>query len=293
MKQKVVAKAIIKEDDKILLLRRKGGRPSIAGLYELPGSTVHIGQQPEDALRQGLRTYLDVSAETTQIEDALSFIDPDDRLLQYVFIVFRASLKPTDRTITLNHEYDRYVWKKMSDIQHNEITQSTQQILGLRRARYIQEVVDSSDNNISDLKTTNTYAVAYCDGGSRGNPGPSAAGYVLLDEHGAVVAEGGAYLGIATNNFAEYQAVYLALERALELGIRTIDFRLDSQLVVNQMNGVYKIKSDDLREVNVRIHNVMRHFDRVTYTHVRRQYNQLADGVVNKILDANQQQDTV
>lgn len=288
MKQKVVVKAIIKENGKILLLRRKGGRPSIAGLYELPGAKVHIGQQPEDALAQGLRTHLDVSAETLQIEDVMTFIDPEDRLLQYVFIVFRASLKVTDRTIALNDQYDRYVWKKLSDIQRNEITQSTEQLLGLRLSNLVTEKIVPGNILNDDKKATISKVIAYCDGGSRGNPGPSASGYVLLDEAENVIVEGGAYLGINTNNFAEYQAVYLALEKALQIGARMVEFRLDSQLVVNQMNGLYRVKNSELLDVHRRINNTMRHFDRVSFTHIRREYNQLADGMVNKILDAHE-----
>src|SRR5690349_638472 len=132
MKQKVSTRAIIKQDGKILLLRRKGGRPSIRGMYELPGGRVHMNQQPDDAIRHALRIHTDVAAETVQLTDVLSFVDPDDRELQYVFIVYSASLKPTDKTIDLSSEYDKYVWKKLSEIQRNELTQSTQQILGLQ-----------------------------------------------------------------------------------------------------------------------------------------------------------------
>ena len=89
MKQKVVTRAIIKQDQKVLLVRRKGGRPSISGLYELPGGRVHIGQQPEDALAHALRIHLNVAPETVQLHDVMTFIDPDDRELQYVFIIFQ------------------------------------------------------------------------------------------------------------------------------------------------------------------------------------------------------------
>lgn len=285
MKQKTVTKAIIKENDKILLLRRKGGRPSIAGKYELPGGRIHINQQPEDALRHGLRTHVGVSPETIQLGDVMTFIDPDMRELQYLFVIFQASLKPADRTVRLSREYDRYVWKKESEIQRDELTQSTQQILGLQPVPFATgsepEVVDDVD----EKKTTVEHAIIHTDGGSRGNPGPSAAGYVMIDADNNMISEGGAFLGITTNNVAEYQAVYLALERAQELGIRTVDFRLDSQLVTNQMNGLYKIKNADLIPINKRIRELAAQFDRVSFTHVRREFNQLADGVVNKILD--------
>ena len=288
MKQKVSTRAIIKQDGKVLLLRRKGGRPSIRGMYELPGGRVHMNQQPEDAVRHALRIHTNVAAETVQLSDVMSFVDPDDRELQYVFVVYEAALKPTDKTIELSSEYDKYVWKRLSDIQRNELTQSTLQLLGLQEVPYAtstpQEVELATDAKNPTFKT----AVIYSDGGSRGNPGPSAAGFVVMNERGEVVSEGGAYLGITTNNIAEYQAVYLGLERAQELGVRVIDFRMDSQLVASQMNGLYKIKHPDLAIIHHRISELAGRFDKVTFSHVRREYNKLADGVVNKILDQHQ-----
>jgi ADP-ribose pyrophosphatase YjhB (NUDIX family) len=113
MKQKVVTKAIIEHDEKILLLRRKGGRPSIEGLYELPGGRIHFTQQPEDALAHALRIHLSVAPETTQLDDVLTFVDPDEREIQYVFIIYNVSLKPTEHSILLSGEHDKFVWKEM------------------------------------------------------------------------------------------------------------------------------------------------------------------------------------
>ncbi len=286
MKQKVSTRAVIKQEGKILLLRRKGGRPSIRGMYELPGGRVHMNQQPEDAVRHALRVHTNVAAETVQLSDVLSFVDPDDRELQYVFVVYEATLKPTDKTISLSDEYDKYVWKKMSEIQRNELTQSTLQILGLQEVAYATSTPQDLDIEIDEKKSSFPLAVIYSDGGSRGNPGPSASGFVVMNEAGEVVSEGGAYLGITTNNVAEYQAVYLGLERAQELGAKVIDFRMDSLLVVNQMNGLWKIKNPDLAIIHNRIKELAGRFDKVTFSHVRREYNKLADGMVNKILDA-------
>src|SRR5690606_18985618 len=134
-------------------------------------------------------------------------------------------------------------------------------------------------------KSSDDAIVIYSDGGSRGNPGPSAAGFVILNSQQEVIAEGGEYLGITTNNQAEYQGVRIGLEKAIELGYKKVDFKLDSMLVVNQMKGYYKIKNRELWPINERIRMLMTKFDRVTFTHVNRQFNQLADGMVNKTLD--------
>lgn len=285
MKQKVVTRAIIKHDGKVLLLRRHGGRPSIDGLFELPGGRVHIFQQPEDALAHALSIHLGVTNSAAQLVDVMTFVDPDDREVQYVFIVFEAILNPTGTDITLSSEYNGYVWKKMSDIQHSEITQSTQQILGLQSVPYAPGSSEIEVKKTDDEKTTYLSLRGFADGGSRGNPGPAASGFVLIDTTEKVIDEGGAFLGVATNNVAEYQAVYLALERALELGAEDVAMKLDSQLVVNQMNGIYKIKHPDLIPIHNRVRELIGRFKKVTFTHVRREFNTLADGMVNKILD--------
>ncbi len=287
MKQKVVSRAIIKQDGKVMLIRRKGGRPSIARLYELPGGRVHINQQPEDSLRRALETHIGLQASTVHLDDVLTYIDPDDRELQYTFIVYRVALSETERTIKLSEEYDKYVWKSLSDIQLDEITQSTQQLLGL-----VQLVPGShkkgSPTSVNDVKTA-TYEklITYSDGGSRGNPGPSASGFVLLDERSELIYEGGSFLGHTTNNVAEYTAVLEALDMAKNFGARVVDMRMDSQLVANQMNGIYKIKNPDLSLIHHRIKELSTEFDKVSYSYVARAYNKLADGMVNKILDAH------
>ena len=126
----------------------------------------------------------------------------------------------------------------------------------------------------------------YADGGSRGNPGPSATGYVLLDEDERILQQSGEYLGITTNNQAEYQAVKLGLKNALEMGAVEVDVYLDSLLVVNQMKGVFKVKNRDLWPIHESIKELCEKFKEVEFTHVPREMNKLADAEVNKVLDA-------
>jgi ribonuclease HI len=126
------------------------------------------------------------------------------------------------------------------------------------------------------------------DGGSRGNPGPSASGFVIQDQTGETVLEtGGKFLGITTNNQAEYRAVLFALERARELEVEEIEFRLDSLLVVNQMKGIYKVKNKDLAVIYDQIKKLVSEFKRVEFVHVLREYNKLADAEANRIMDEN------
>ena len=108
-----------------------------------------------------------------------------------------------------------------------------------------------------------------------------------MNQYEHVLHEGGMYLGITTNNQAEYHGVRLGLEKALEMNMKTVDFRVDSMLVVNQLKGIYTIKNRELWPIHERIKELVMHFEKVTFTHVRREFNQLADGMVNKILNAH------
>lgn len=127
----------------------------------------------------------------------------------------------------------------------------------------------------------------HTDGGSRGNPGPAATGIVIKDENKKILAAYGEYLGVQTNNFAEYSALLSALKRARELGATEADCILDSELIVKQMQGVYKIKEPTLQKLFVQVYNAAARFKKVTYRHTLRTGNKEADAEVNKVLDNN------
>ena len=126
----------------------------------------------------------------------------------------------------------------------------------------------------------------FTDGGARGNPGPAAYAYVLEDEDGEVVAAHGEAIGVATNNVAEYSALIGGLEKARELGITDLEVVSDSELMVKQMRGEYKVKNEALRGLSVEAGRLARQVGRVTYTAVRREHNLLADRLVNEALDS-------
>lgn len=130
-----------------------------------------------------------------------------------------------------------------------------------------------------------TEAKMYADGGSRGNPGPSAGGYAILDMENNVVITSGKYLGITTNNQAEYHSLKGGVEEAVRRGIRILHVYMDSLLVVNQMKGIYKIKNRDLWPIHHAIKELLVNFDSITFTHVPREMNKLADSIVNDTLD--------
>jgi probable phosphoglycerate mutase len=129
-------------------------------------------------------------------------------------------------------------------------------------------------------------ATLFADGGSRGNPGPAASGAVLFADDGTSLAEVGEFLGVATNNVAEWKALLAGLAKARELGIDEIAIRMDSELVVRQVTGVYRVKHADLIPLATRAKSLLRDFRSVDIRHVPRKENTAADAVVNQVLDA-------
>ena len=126
----------------------------------------------------------------------------------------------------------------------------------------------------------------YTDGGARGNPGPAAAAYVLKAEDGTVLDARGEAIGVATNNVAEYRALVAGLAKATELGVTDLDVVSDSELLVKQMRGEYRVKNQSLIDLSVEAGRLARQIGRVTYRAVRRADNELADRLVNEALDA-------
>jgi ribonuclease HI len=124
------------------------------------------------------------------------------------------------------------------------------------------------------------------DGGARGNPGPAAYGYVLEADDGTVLAAHGEAIGVATNNVAEYRAVVEGLRRAVEVGVEDLEVVSDSELIVHQMRGEWKIKNEALKVLWQQAQEQADRIGKVRYTAVRREHNELADRLVNEALDA-------
>ena len=124
------------------------------------------------------------------------------------------------------------------------------------------------------------------DGGARGNPGPAAYGYVLEAEDGHVLAAHGEAIGTATNNVAEYRGLVAGLAKAAELGVDELEVVSDSELLVKQMRGDYRVKNEALRALWEEATDLEGKLRRVRYTAVRRAHNELADRLVNEALDA-------
>lgn len=127
--------------------------------------------------------------------------------------------------------------------------------------------------------------ITFSDGGARGNPGPAGIGAIIYDDKRRVLAEISEYLGETTNNQAEYRALIAALKKAQGLAASEVECYLDSELVVRQLNGEYKVKNKDLAPLFLEIHNLRLGFKRISFNHVPREENREADRLANEAMD--------
>lgn len=291
MKQRIEVRSIVKKDERVLLLKRASGQDHLLGKYELPGGKVEPSEQPEEAIKRLIKAETGLIVHASYLSDVFTYTDGgSDHLVQRAVIVYISSLSGERGDVKLSAKHSHYIWRKVSDIQNEEITELAFLLLSTDRekssmsAAGVEGLRIQSDVSYSTKKQGEI--TIYSDGGSRGNPGPSAAGYIIKDENDRLVYEGGMYLGITTNNQAEYHGVRLGLEKAKEVGAKSVDCYIDSMLVVNQLNGQYVIRNRELWPIHERIKELIKEFDKVAFRHVKREFNQQADGMVNKILDA-------
>ena len=127
--------------------------------------------------------------------------------------------------------------------------------------------------------------IIYTDGGSRGNPGPAGFGVIIYDEHNKVVAEISEFIGVTTNNQAEYKAILAGIKKAVALGATEAQFYMDSELAVKQLNREYKVKNKDIAPIFLAIYNLTLEFKKITFTHIRREKNTEADRLANEAMD--------
>ena len=132
---------------------------------------------------------------------------------------------------------------------------------------------------------TPSSVILYTDGACRGNPGPSSAGWVIEDRQGSVITQAGVFLGNGTNNESEYSAAILGLEDAFQRGAKEVTLRADSELMIKQLKGVYRVKNERLKPLFTKLQSIISKFQRVELEHVKRHLNQAADRQANLALD--------
>ncbi len=284
MRQKVSVYGLVKQNGKTLFLRRAVGRDDIVGKFELPGGELSTTDTPLVAIKRYVTYQLDIVPTVVQLYDIQSYRSQYDSQTQRVDILYLIGM-PNDAKIQLSPRHNKFIWNLMTELQQETVTEPLRYLLTTETHTPSNVETDKNNHKHDDIKSTKYSAIIHTDGGSRGNPGPSAAGFIIQDSQQNTIEEGGAYLGVTTNSQAEYQAVRLALEAALRHQLKNVQFYIDSLMVVNQMNNIYQIKNRDLWPVHAHIKELAQQFENVTFTHIKREFNQAADTIVNKILN--------
>ena len=291
MKQRIRVTAICKKDDEVLLLKRAGGRIE-GGVpnFELPQGKIIFGEQPEEAMTRVIYENIGAQATSIQLVDVVTFTNLEGASeLGNLYIVYEVKIVGDNIKIT-NERYSAYKWMKMSETGVLSLEGASEMVLqiiatkvGTPSTRILQvgegaQVLPASD-----------FATIYTDGGSRGNPGPSGLGYYIIGPDGKELKRGGEFLGFSSSRLAEYYGLKEGLEQAIELGLKKVHFKSDSLMMVNQMNGVYKVKNKDLMQVHADVLKLLENLEAYSFSHIPRGQNVEADTEVNRVIDANTQ----
>ena len=258
-------------------MKRSRGRSEAPVFWELPTGKIKFGEQPEEAMARSLTEYTDLIASSVKLKDVITFLAPEgSSQLSNLYIIYElgisGEIKPTPR--------DRYTaYKFIKDLNAAKVRlhDTTISVLEIEEGKIAHE-------RISARSTANGITINV-DGASRGNPGPSGIGYCIYDnEH--VVERGGEFIGFATSRLAEYYAMKKGIDRAIELDYKVVHFISDSLMVVNQLNGVFNVKNQDILPIYEDIQQKLNFFDAVSFTHVPRSQNVTADSEANAAIDS-------
>ena len=279
MKQRIRVTGIIRRGDEILLLKRAVGKSERLPNYELLVGKIVFGEQPEEAMARLVYDYIGVRTEEVRLRDAITFTSlVGASELANLYIVYEVDIKDESVKIT-TERYSTYKWVKIDDMGALVLDEASLTIL---------EITNGHKGNVVKnigYRGEKIIAEVYVDGGSRGNPGPSGVGYYILGANGEVLKRGGEFLGFATSRVAEYYGLKEGIEQAVEMGIKSVRFMSDSLMLVNQMNGVYKVKNSDLIQIYDDIWKLLVNVDSYRFGYIRREQNREADREVNRVSD--------
>ena len=280
MKQRIRVVGIIKNEEGVLVFKYHRGRSEAPVFWELPTGKIKFGEQPEEAMARSLAEYTGLVADSIVLKDVITFLAPEgSSQLSNLYIIYelsvRKNMKPNPR--------DRYTaYKYIKDFENSNIhlNETSVSVLSITEEK-------TASGSASHRDTANG-ATINVDGASRGNPGPSGIGFCIYNSSGQTIERGGEFIGFATSRVAEYYAMKKGIERAIDLGYKTVRFISDSLMVVNQLNGVFKVKNQDIIPIYQDIQNKLSTFDAVSFVHVPRSQNTIADSeannAINKIL---------
>ncbi len=285
MKQRIRVTAICRKDGDILLLKRAAGRIEGLSNYELPTGKIIFGEQPEEAMARVLYENTGVRAESVKLADVVTFMNLGDASQQgNLYIVYEVTLG--DESIKIvNERYSAYKWTAVADATSMSLDEATSMVLQITSTKTAEISTRALHIGEEDRAPASDMATIYTDGGSRGNPGPSGLGYYIVGADGREIKRGGEFLGMSNSRLAEYYGLKEGIEQAIELGLKRVRFVSDSLMMVNQMNGIYKVKNSDLWQVHDDVLKLLSKLDSYSFVHVPRSQNVEADAEVNKVID--------
>ncbi len=260
MEQKIKIVLLVEFNQKILFYDGRSG-------YELLMTELSADNSPEDRINSFVQKKMSIVPEKIKVLWV-------DRGKEELIIIYKVFVSKQDYLKIFDKK--RFVWVDYNQLSVDKISNFSKEII----INYRKDYQDLSKNVNSEHKY-----ILYTDGGSRGNPGHSAIGYAIFDEDKKIL-EGNEYIGVTNSAMAEYQALARGIESAIGLKINNLECRIDNLMIVRQMNHRYQIKNRELWPINQKITDLIDQFDKINFVHIKREFNQIADDLVNKALDA-------
>jgi len=283
MKQRIRVVGIVRNEDGVLILKRNRGRSDAPVFWELPTGKIKFGEQPEEAMVRSIAEYTDLRVGTVKIRDVVTFLALEgSSRLSNLYIIYDVEIIGDSRP-TPRDRYSGYKYIKDFTTANVHLNEASVSVFEIIEGRVNSSRISSRD--------TASAASVYVDGASHGNPGPSGIGYRIMSPAGQVIEQGGEFIGFATSRVAEYYAMKNGIERAIRQGLKSARFFSDSLMVVNQLNGIFTIKNPDIIPIYDDIQKLLENFESVSFTHISRSENTVADteanAAITKILQKN------
>lgn len=288
MKQRIRVVGIVKDErGGILLLKRPQSRAEEVPAWEILTGKIHFGEQPEEALARSFYEYLGVEVSSIKLRDAVTFVGlSGSSQMENLYIVFEVVL-PDGVKLTPMDRYTAFKYLKKTELATVRLEDATMSVIDIVSGHRREAINMKPTDAIDDPRGAANGATVYVDGGSRGNPGPAAIGYYIVGQDGRVIKRGGEFIGFATSRVAEYYAMKEGMEQAIELGLKRVRFVGDNLMMINQLKGVYQVKSLDLLPIYNDVQNLLKNFDAVAFSHVKRSQNMEADREAGKALEGH------
>lgn len=284
MKQRIRVVGIVNEGDSILLLKKAQNRAEEVPAWEIMTGKIHFGEQPEEALARSFYEYLGVEVSSLKLIDVVTFVGlTESSQMENLYIVFEATLPKNVDLVPLDR-YTAFKFLNKTELSTVRLDDATMSVIDIVAGHKRAEINMKPTDAIDDPRGAANGATVYVDGGSRGNPGPAAIGYYIIGPDRKVIKQGGEFIGFATSRIAEYYAMKEGIEQAIELGLKRVRFVGDNLMMINQLKGIYQVKSKDLVPIYNDIQKLLKNFDAVAFSHVKRGQNMEADREADKAL---------